>query len=85
MSNESGRYEIYVRPFMASGPSGAPSLGEGKWQVSRDGGATPKWSADGKQVEYNNEVRDLLFTQPHVRLALARGYAQAVGKAKSGN
>jgi Tol biopolymer transport system component len=37
-SNESGRYEVYVRPFTVSGPSGAPSLGEGKWQVSRGGG-----------------------------------------------
>ena len=49
-SNESGRYEIYVRPFTAAGPSGAPSLGEGKWQVSKDGGASPRWIADGKQI-----------------------------------
>jgi eukaryotic-like serine/threonine-protein kinase len=47
-SNESGRSEVYVRPFLASGPSGAPSFGEGKWQLSRDGGDyNPKWSADG--------------------------------------
>jgi Tol biopolymer transport system component len=49
-SNESGRYEVYVRPFVASGPSGTPALGEGKWQVSKDGGDKPKWSADGKQI-----------------------------------
>jgi eukaryotic-like serine/threonine-protein kinase len=49
-SNESGRYEIYVRPFAAAGPSGAPSLGEGKWQISRDGGSSPRWAADGKQI-----------------------------------
>jgi Tol biopolymer transport system component/tRNA A-37 threonylcarbamoyl transferase component Bud32 len=49
-SNESGRFEVYVRPFVASGPSGAPALGEGKWQVSKDGGDRPKWSADGKQI-----------------------------------
>jgi hypothetical protein len=57
MSNESGRYEIYVRPFIAgstgaSGPSG-PSLGEGKWQVSKDGGAWPKWRADGKELIFS--------------------------------
>jgi Tol biopolymer transport system component len=51
MSNESGRYEIYVRPFIASGPSG-PSLGDGKWQVSREGGDAPKWTTDGKQLIY---------------------------------
>jgi dipeptidyl aminopeptidase/acylaminoacyl peptidase len=51
VSNESGRFEVYVRPFLASGPGGVPSLGEGKWQVSRDGGdAFPKWSADGKEI-----------------------------------
>jgi eukaryotic-like serine/threonine-protein kinase len=49
-SNESGRYEVYVRPFTASGSSGAPSLGEGKWQVSKDGGDNPKWRADGKEI-----------------------------------
>lgn len=52
-SNESGRAEVYVRPFTASGASGssgAPSLGEGKWQVSKDGGTLAKWRAEGKEV-----------------------------------
>jgi eukaryotic-like serine/threonine-protein kinase len=52
-SNESGRNEIYVRPFLASGPSGLPALGEGKWQVSKDGGDyRPRWTADGKQIVF---------------------------------
>jgi Tol biopolymer transport system component len=50
VSNESGRYEVYVRPFTASGPGGAPSLGEGKWQISKDGGSYPRWVADGRQI-----------------------------------
>ena len=49
VSSESGRNEIYVRPFVASGPSG-PSLGEGKWQVSKDGGNNPRWRTDGKEI-----------------------------------
>jgi dipeptidyl aminopeptidase/acylaminoacyl peptidase len=49
-STESGRAEIYVRPFLATGPAGAPSLGEGKWQVSKDGGDGAKWRADGKEL-----------------------------------
>jgi eukaryotic-like serine/threonine-protein kinase len=49
-SAESGRPEVYVRTFLASGSSGAPSLGEGKWQVSKDGGALAKWRADGKEL-----------------------------------
>ena len=49
-SNESGRGELYVRPFVASGPS----LGEGKWQVSRDGaaGLIPVWRTDGKELVF---------------------------------
>jgi hypothetical protein len=42
-SNESGRFEVYVRPFPAGG---------GKWQVSTDGGGYPVWSADGKRLYY---------------------------------
>ncbi len=51
-SNESGRYEVYVRPFVVAGGSGAPSLGEGKWQISKDGGFLPKWIADGRQIVF---------------------------------
>jgi Tol biopolymer transport system component len=42
-SNESGRGEIYVRPF----PSGP-----GRWQVSTSGGAFSRWRADGKELYY---------------------------------
>jgi len=52
VSNESGRNEVYVRPFVASGPSG-PSLGGGKWQVSKDGGTSPRWRADGKEIIFD--------------------------------
>ncbi len=42
-SNETGRPEIYVRPF----PSG-----EGKWQISTNGGNFPRWRRDGKELFY---------------------------------
>jgi Tol biopolymer transport system component len=42
-SNESGRDEIYLRPFPESG---------GKWQVSTNGGSQPRWRADGKELFY---------------------------------
>jgi serine/threonine-protein kinase len=45
-SDESGRFESYVRPFPAGG---------GKWQVSTDGGGNPIWSADGSRLYYTNE------------------------------
>ena len=42
-SNESGRFEVYVRPFPP---------GPGKWQVSTGGGVHAIWSADGKEMFY---------------------------------
>jgi serine/threonine-protein kinase len=42
-SDESGVYEVYVRPF----PSTA---GGGKWQVSSGGGKIPVWSRDGRSL-----------------------------------
>ena len=42
-SDESGRLEIYVRPF----PSG-----DGIWQVSQNGGHHPRWSPDGMELFY---------------------------------
>ena len=40
VSNESGTYEVYVRPF----PKGA-----GKWKVSDNGGVQPRWDAAEKR------------------------------------
>jgi len=45
-SNESGRSEVYVRPF--------PSRG-GKWQVSDGGGGYPRWSRDGRELFYRTD------------------------------
>jgi serine/threonine protein kinase/Tol biopolymer transport system component len=42
-SNETGRREVYVQPFPASG---------GKWQVSINGGSQPKWRLDGTELFY---------------------------------
>ena len=44
-SFESNRSEIYVAPF-----SGQPGEATGKWQVSSNGGAEPRWSPDGKEL-----------------------------------
>jgi eukaryotic-like serine/threonine-protein kinase len=43
VSNESGQFEVYVRPF----PSGP-----GKWKVSSKGGVEPRWRRDGKELFY---------------------------------
>jgi hypothetical protein len=41
-SNESGKYEVYVRAF----PPPASGQG-GKWQISNSGGDYPRWSRNG--------------------------------------
>jgi Tol biopolymer transport system component len=42
-SDESGRLEVYVRPFPGPG---------GQWQVSTAGGIAPRWRPDGKELYY---------------------------------
>ena len=43
-SDESGQFEVYVRPF--------PDVNEGRWQVSSGGGEWPLWSPDGRELFY---------------------------------
>jgi serine/threonine-protein kinase len=43
-SNESGQYEVYVRPF--------PDVEGGRWLVSNGGGTRPAWSRDGRELFY---------------------------------
>ncbi len=42
-SDESGRFEVYVRPF----PSG-----DGLWPISLAGGMQPEWRRDGRELFY---------------------------------
>jgi Tol biopolymer transport system component len=51
-STETAGANVYVRPFLAAGPSGVPAVGEGKWQVSKDAGNWPKWI--GKDIIFND-------------------------------
>ena len=54
-SNESGRMEIYIRPFAApaaAGATGQAAAPSGQWQVSTAGGVEPVWRHDGKELYY---------------------------------
>jgi Tol biopolymer transport system component len=50
-SEETGRLEIYVMPFPGPG---------GKYQVSTGGGDNPKWSSDGRQLFFSNDIGEIL-------------------------
>jgi len=43
-SDESGRLEIYVRPY--------PGVDTAKWPISTKGGHSPMWSNDGRELYY---------------------------------
>jgi eukaryotic-like serine/threonine-protein kinase len=45
ISNESGRYEIYVQAYPGSG---------GKWQISTEGGTEPIWNPNGRELFYRS-------------------------------
>jgi serine/threonine-protein kinase len=52
LSNETGRNEVYVRPF--------PNTEEGKKQVSDGGAYAPIWSHDGTELFYVNADREMV-------------------------
>lgn len=54
VSNENGRFELYVQPMPPTGS---------KWLVSRGGGVQPQWSADGHQLYYIAPDRKLMVME----------------------
>jgi Tol biopolymer transport system component len=58
ISDEFGRFEIYVQPYPGPG---------GKWQVSTEGGTEPVWNRNGRELFYrqgNKMMAVELTTQP---------------------
>ena len=48
-SNESGRFEIYVRPFR---PPGTEVEADERWKISADGGTQVRWKHDRTEIFY---------------------------------
>jgi Tol biopolymer transport system component/predicted Ser/Thr protein kinase len=69
-SNNSGKAEIYVQTFPPGG---------GKWQISTNGGALPRWRHDGKELFFMEPGRrqDVVFRNRHhgieIRIRCAPG------------
>jgi hypothetical protein len=58
LSDESGRYEIYVQPYPGPGA---------KWQISTEGGTEPLWNRSGRELFYRNGDKMMavdIATQP---------------------
>ena len=49
MSDKTGRYEVFVRPF--------PEVDRREWQVSNGGGDEPRWSPLGDELFYRDGAR----------------------------
>jgi serine/threonine-protein kinase len=45
-SNESGQFEVYVRPY--------PNAGDARWRISLQGGRQPLWSRNGQELFYRD-------------------------------
>jgi hypothetical protein len=58
-SNESGKYEVYVRAFPDKG---------GKWQISNAGGAYPVWSSNGRELFFRTDDNRIMVA-PYVAKA----------------
>ena len=79
-SDESGRYEIYVRPF--------PDVDAGKWQVSRSGGRQPKWGPEGQELFYLGPDAMMAIeieSEPAFSLGIPRRLFPTVGYVTTGN
>jgi serine/threonine-protein kinase len=66
MSDEAGRFEIYVRPFPGPG---------GKLQISTDGGTMPLWAPNGHELFYLSTNRLMsvnITTQPSFSASVPR-------------
>jgi hypothetical protein len=51
-SNETGDYEVYLRPF--------PDVDSRRWQISTGGGVQPVWSKDGRELFYIDPDRRMV-------------------------
>jgi serine/threonine-protein kinase len=58
ISDESGRFEVYVQPYPGPG---------GKWQISTEGGTEPVWNPNGRELFYRSGDKMMavdIATQP---------------------
>jgi Tol biopolymer transport system component len=63
-SAQLGRGDVYVQPFPGPGP---------KTRVERDGGLSPRWRGDGKELFFVQDGRTLMAVEVKAGEAFAAG------------
>jgi hypothetical protein len=58
-ATETGRNEVYVRPF--------PDVASGVWQVSTEGGSAVAWAHDGEELFYVDAARRMISVRVETR------------------
>jgi hypothetical protein len=66
-SNESGRFEIYAQPSPATGA---------KWRISKDGGYSPRWRRNGKELFWLSEAGTMMVVDVVIGPVLRSGVPQ---------
>jgi serine/threonine-protein kinase len=71
-SDESGRNQVWVRPF--------PNVDGGHWQISTSGGITPVWARNGKELFYLDST-NAVISVPQFETRRPRGDAHSCSTA----
>ena len=71
VSDDSGRFEVYVQAF---------PVANGRWQVSAGGGADPLWSRDGRELFYVALDRNMMAVPVSTAAAFQAGRATVLFK-----
>jgi serine/threonine-protein kinase len=68
ISDESGRDEVYVRPF--------PATADGRWQVSSEGGTYPRWAHSGRELFFEGAAGGMMAVPVTTTPTFAAGEAK---------
>jgi len=87
-SDESGTNEVYVRAFDVSSArvtrAGKDAPAAGKWMVSKDGGTSPLWRHDGKELFYLSPDGTAMAVELNPGAAFQAGIPKALFKVPPG-
>jgi len=81
ISDESGRIEVYVRPFAPNASGESISNAGDKRLISSGGGYSPAWRADGRELYYIGLERKLMAVQVTTRSVFQAGVPSALFQA----